>query len=131
MTLSGEKLVYPLTNGESLDASEIHAIRVQLKKIFESSMFQHSDRMRRFLDFAVEQSINGHSNEVKEYTVAREVFDKPEDFDGRIDAIVRVEAGRLRMKLLEFYSTDGRKDPVLISFGTGYVPEIRIRTFAD
>jgi hypothetical protein len=60
MTLSGEKLVYPLTNGESLDASEIHAIRVQLKKIFESSMFQNSDRMRRFLDFAVEHDGESH-----------------------------------------------------------------------
>jgi serine/threonine-protein kinase len=41
---------------------------------------------------------------------------------------VRVQAGRLRLKLNEYYLTEGREDPVLIELPTGsYVPRFRLR----
>jgi tetratricopeptide (TPR) repeat protein len=75
--------------------------------------------MKRFLRFAVEQSLLKPSASVKEYAVALAVYDKPESFDPRADPIVRVEASRLRAKLQEYYSTEGCDDAVVISIRKG------------
>jgi hypothetical protein len=40
---------------------------------------------------------------IKGYDVALEVFGRPETFDPTVDPVVRVEAGRLREKLREYY----------------------------
>jgi serine/threonine-protein kinase len=56
-----------------------------------------------------------------------EVFDRTSEYDPNIDAIVRVEARRLRAKLKAYYMHDpGRNDPVLIALRPGsYVPIFR------
>jgi hypothetical protein len=54
------------------------------------------------------------------------VFDRPADFDPRVESIVRVEAKRLRRKLTDYYTSNGGNDSIVIEFRTGsYVPEIR------
>jgi hypothetical protein len=79
--------------------------------------------LRRFLHFTVEQELKGEGDKLKEYQIGVEVFDRKESYDPRIDPIVRVEASRLRSKLKEYYSNEGREDPVLIEFPKGsYVP---------
>ena len=56
-----------------------------------------------------------------------EVFDRSSDYDPNIDAIVRVQARRLRAKLTAYYEEGaGRNDPVLIALRPGrYVPLFR------
>jgi serine/threonine-protein kinase len=55
-----------------------------------------------------------------------EVFDRTSKYDPNVDAIVRVEARRLRAKLKEYYNGPGRNDPVLIELRPGsYVPLFR------
>jgi TolB-like protein len=88
----------------------------QLQKVLASETFTRSQRMSRFLRFTVEQSLEGRADRLKEYLIGVEVYDKPETLDPRFDPIVRVEAGRLRAKLREYYETDGREDVILISF---------------
>ncbi len=84
--------------------------------------------MARFLRFAVERSLAGRADELKEYLIGVEVFDRPSSYDPRVDPIVRVEARRLRSKLKDYYDGDGKNDPVLIEFSTGgYAPQICIR----
>jgi serine/threonine-protein kinase len=51
----------------------------------------------------VDKALAGDSEDLKEYTVGVEVFDRTPDFDPRADSIVRVEARRLRSKLRKFY----------------------------
>ncbi len=83
--------------------------------------------MGRFLRFAVEHALAGKSEELKEYLLGTEVFDRRASFDPRIDPIVRVEARRLRSKLKAYYEGDGRGDPVRIEFATGtYVPRFEV-----
>ena len=102
--------------------------RQQVERIATSRVFSRSERMKRFLRFAVGQTLAGKQEELKEYTIALAVFDKPDTFDARLDPIVRVEAGRLRSKLREYYDTVGRSDPVRIRFPKrSYVPEVRYR----
>jgi adenylate cyclase len=112
-----------------MDAPPTWEIRDQLERIASSGVFSGSERLRRFLTWTVEQSLDGHAENIKGYTIGREVFDRGENFDPRIDSIVRTEAQRLRRKLAEYYKTEGRSDPILISFEPGrYVPSFRLRS---
>jgi serine/threonine-protein kinase len=82
--------------------------------------------MARFLRLAVERSLAGKPDDLKEYAIGLEVFDRPASYDPRVDPIVRVEARRLRAKLQAYYDTDGRADTVRFEFHPGsYAPEFR------
>jgi adenylate cyclase len=75
------------------------------------------------LRFVVEETLAGRGDRLKGYTIAVEVFAKPETFDAQSDPLVRVEAGRLRRRLLEYYHGDGQSDPVRIELPRGgYAP---------
>ncbi len=79
--------------------------------------------MKRFLGFTVEHALDGDRDALKEYTIGREVFDRGEDYDPRIDSIVRVEARRLRKKLNQYYEGEGASDRVRIRLPEGsYLP---------
>ena len=98
-------------------------VRQQLRRIVESDIFRRSAQMERFLTLAVERALSGRSEELKESSLGRDVFNRGEHYDPRIDSIVRVEAQRLRRKLREYYEEQGRGDPVIITLPPGgYVP---------
>jgi TolB-like protein len=99
--------------------------RAELEKIEASEIFASADRLRRFLRFAVEAKLNGQEAQIKEYVIGREVYDRDEQYDPRIDPIVRVEARRLRAKLEKYYQSEGLADPIRIELPKGsYVPVI-------
>ena len=103
-------------------------VRLQLEKILASRHFLRSDRLTRFLRFAVEEALAGNGDQLKEQLIGIEVFDRGSDYDSRIDPIVRVEARRLRAKLKAFYTSSGREDAVIIGLPKGaYVPQFRFR----
>src|ERR1041385_6529413 len=89
-------------------------VRDQVQRVLASSMFARSERMTRFLCFAVEHALAGSGAPIKEYVIGMEVFDRTSDYDPRVDPIVRVEARRLRAKLKAYYASDGAGDPILI-----------------
>src|ERR1700693_4356286 len=78
-------------------------IRAQLDLILRSRAFIQSHRIRRFLQFVVDESLLGQPHRLKEYLIGLEVFDRREAFDPRGGSIVRVGARRLRYKLAEDY----------------------------
>ncbi|MGC2659524.1 MAG: hypothetical protein WA324_16325 [Bryobacteraceae bacterium] len=105
---------------ENLSATIISA---QLDRILASASFANSGRLSRLLRFVVQSVAAGKLDELKEYGLAMAVFDKRESFDSRFDPIVRVEAGRLRNRLKQYYENEGREDPVIIDLPKGsYVP---------
>jgi tetratricopeptide (TPR) repeat protein len=107
-------------------------IRAQLDIILRSRAFIQSHRIRRFLQFVVEESLLGQPHRLKEYLIGLEVFDRREAFDPRVDSIVRVEARRLRYKLDEYYRTEGREDGIRIVLRKGsYVPIFEYRSAAN
>jgi hypothetical protein len=110
---------------EAVAAGEV---RQQLRKILDSDAFRRSARMERFLTLAVERTLLGHPDELKEYVLGRDVFNRGEDYDPRLDSIVRVEAQRLRRKLQEYYDSAGCDDPIIVEFPIGrYVPTFKYR----
>ena len=106
-------------------------VRDHLEKVLSSPEFENSERLRRFLRFTVEALLGGEQDQVKEYLIGKEVFDRNADYDPRLDPIVRVEARRLRKKLDEYYAGPGASDAVRIHLPKGsYVPEILPVSFA-
>ncbi|HEY9126900.1 MAG TPA: hypothetical protein VIM62_07220, partial [Acidobacteriaceae bacterium] len=99
-----------------------------LARVLTSSSFAQSNRLSRFLRFAVEQTLQGEGGTLKEYTIGVNAYGRKADFDPSQDTIVRTEARRLRRKLQEYYENEGRNDEVVIFFRSGsYVPVIRWR----
>jgi adenylate cyclase len=94
-------------------------VRAQLDRILASRCFQQAGRASHFLRFVVEQTLAGGSGRLKGYTIGVEVFGRPPDFDAQSDALVRVEAGRLRRRLVEYYASEGAADPVRIELPRG------------
>ncbi len=99
------------------------AVRLQLGRILASDLFVSSDRLSRFLRYVVERALAGEGDRLKEYVIGAEVFDRGEQYDPRVDSIVRVEAGRLRAKVDEYYNRQGAADAVIIRMRRGsYTP---------
>ena len=102
------------------------AVREQLARILTSPDFTQSGRITAFLKFVVEETLAGRGEQLKEYTIAIEVFGRDESFDPQTNTIVRVEAGRLRRRIERYYLTEGYDDPVRIDLPKGsYVPLFR------
>lgn len=103
-------------------------IRVCVANMMDSVLFLGSPRQQRFLEYLVTNTLTGDAERLKGFTIAVEVFDRKDDFDPSLDAIVRVEAMRLRNKLREYYETVGKLDNVRINFPKGgYVLDITLQ----
>jgi len=103
-------------------------LRDQLQRILASATFQQGDRLKRFLTFIVDEAIVGHRHELKEYVIGVQVFGKEESFDPRTDPIVRVQARRLRAKLVSYYREEGRADEWIVELPKGgYAPTFKRR----
>jgi CheY-like chemotaxis protein len=106
-------------------------VRAQLDRMLQCRLFKHSPRLSRFFTFTVEQAMEGAEQRLKEYSIALEVFGKPETFDPRMDSAVRVAARQLRAKIDLYYLTEGAQDPVLIRYRPGdYIPKFYHRADA-
>src|SRR5690349_10924072 len=71
------------------------------------------------LRYVVDKTLAGEGDQLKEYAVGVEVFERDEQYDPRVDSIVRVEAGRLRTKLDEYYNGEGASSPIRIGLPRG------------
>ena len=101
-------------------------IRAQLERILASEEFSQSGSLQRFLRYVVERTLEGQAEGLKEYNVGVDVLGRGESYDPRTDTIVRVQAGRLRSKLQEYYHAHGRGDQVRIEIPKGtYVPDFQ------
>jgi hypothetical protein len=102
-------------------------ILAQLNRIVSCPPFTKSPMLTGFLRFVVEEVIAGREDRIKAYTIATGALGRDASFDPQIDAIVRVEAGRLRLALEHYYANAGRDDPLVIVIPRGtYVPVFRL-----
>lgn len=104
----------------------------QLERIFSHPTFAVSDIMKRFLSFVVIETLEGRSNQLKEYTIGVAVLNKPAEFKPQKDAIVRIHAGRLRRALDSYYQDIPGPEMVHITIPKGsYVPVFGKTTLVD
>jgi hypothetical protein len=114
---------------------------VQLERVLNSRSFAGAHRSQLFLRYIVEHAVAQPDDPLKEYTIALDVFDRG-GYDPAVNNTVRVEAGRLRFRLLEYYASEGNADPLLIEVPRGsyravirprrpvLVPATRLAAFA-
>jgi hypothetical protein len=92
----------------------------QVEKICQSDALEQSEHLKAFLRYVVLQSVRQPGIQPKEYAIATEVFGRDPGFDPRQDALVRVQAARLRSKLRKYYDTQGKGDRLLIDLPKGH-----------
>ncbi|MBZ9813890.1 MULTISPECIES: tetratricopeptide repeat protein [unclassified Mesorhizobium] len=99
------------------------AVRETLERLLASETFGRSERARRLLRYLVEREQAGEADRLKGVSIAMDVFGKDGDFDASTDAVVRVQAGRLRELLEQYFANEGVAEPVRIAIPRGgYVP---------
>lgn len=105
------------------DEHDAEAIDAALAHVLSSDAFRAAPQLSAFLSFVVARALDGRRGELKGYTIAVEALGRGPDFDPQADPIVRVEAGRLRRALAQYYAGEGSGDPVRIAMPIGaYVP---------
>ncbi len=91
----------------------------QVERILHSDTLRTSGVLRRLLRYLADKAFSGEADQLKEYTIGVDAFGKPPTYDPRQDAIVRLQVGRLRQKLGEYYRTEGKDDPVVLDLPKG------------
>jgi hypothetical protein len=91
----------------------------QIENIIKSHSLRGSESLCKLLQYLAKQSLYHPDAPLKEYQIATEVYGRPADFDPQSDSTIRVQAGRLRLKLAEYYATEGAADPILIKIPKG------------
>jgi len=94
-------------------------VRAELDRILATKGFSSAGRLSKLLRYVVEKSLAGETDQLKEYAVGIEVFERDSSYDPRLDSIVRVEAGRLRSRLDEYYVGEGVASPIRIHLPRG------------
>lgn len=99
------------------------AVREALERLIASETFGRSERARKLLRYLIERDLAGEAERLKGFAIAVDVFGKDAEFDSATDAVVRVQAGRLRELLGQYYAGEGAADPIRIAIPRGsYVP---------
>src|SRR5690242_9701740 len=103
--------------------------RRELDAIIASQIFDRAPNLATLLRYVCGKYLEGKADEIKEYNIAVEAFGRPPDFDKRRDSIVRVEAHRLRKRLLQYYEAEeGRTHEVRLDIPPGqYVPRFVVQ----
>lgn len=91
----------------------------ELERVLASREFVNAERAARFLRFAVERTLAGDRESLKESVIGAAVFDRRIGYDPKAEPIVRTEARRLRSKLSQYYQTAGRDAAIQIAVPTG------------
>jgi hypothetical protein len=93
--------------------------REQIERLIASPLLQGSESHCKLIRYLGEQSLNLPTGQLKEYLVATEGLGRSPDFDPHSDSSVRVQVGRLRNKLTEYYNTLGADDPIIVEIPKG------------
>ncbi len=91
----------------------------QIERLTKSHSLHSSESLCKLLRYLSEHSLDHPGIALKEYQIATEVLGRPAGFDPQSDSTVRVQAGRLRVKLSEYYAHDGADDPIMVEIPKG------------
>jgi len=91
----------------------------QVEKLAGSHVLHGSEALCKLLRYLAHHALEHPGTPLKEYQIATEEFGRPQDFDPAVDSMVRVQAGRLRAKLAEYYTGEGSDGPVRIELPKG------------
>ncbi|HLZ51674.1 MAG TPA: hypothetical protein VKP61_13060 [Candidatus Acidoferrum sp.] len=99
--------------------SERELLLEQINRLADSHALHGSESLCKLLRYLAKHAVDHPGTPIKEFQIATEVFGRSADFDPQLDSMVRVQAGRLRSKLAEYYSSDGLDDPFVVELPKG------------
>src|SRR5579863_877356 len=91
----------------------------QVDKLINSHSLRGSESLCKLLRYLAEHSLDHPGVALKEYQIATEVLGRSPGFDPQSDSTVRVQAGRLRVKLAEYYAHEGPDDLIVVEIPKG------------
>jgi hypothetical protein len=91
----------------------------QIDRLASSHTLHGSESLCKLLRYLATHALTNPGLPLKEYEIATQVFHRPADFDPQLDSTIRVQAGRLRLKLAEYYGSEGAADPILVDLPKG------------
>jgi Malectin domain len=101
----------------------ISAERSELESVLHSEVFSRAPALSHLLTYLCEKALNGEGQQIKEYSIAIDVFGRKDSFDQESNSIVRVQANRLRKHLANYYAGEGSSHTLRISIPVGqYAP---------
>jgi hypothetical protein len=110
-----------------VDSLEPRAVLEQLERVLTSSLFRNSKRYPAMLRYVVERTLDGKTRDLKERTVAVEVFGRALEYDPSTDPVVRISAAEVRRRLAQYYQEPAHAEEIRIDLPVGsYVPEFQL-----
>jgi hypothetical protein len=106
-------------NVTGVSLTERAQFQAEVEKLVASHALHGSESLCKLLRYLGKQALEHPGIAVKEYQIATEVFGRQADFDPQLDSMVRVQAGRLRTKLAEYYNTEGATDRIVVELPKG------------
>ncbi len=107
-------------------ADDKKLIKDQLRIILASPFFNSARQMKNFLHYVVIQAVEGKGERLKQYTIAVEGLNVPEDFNPDNNPLVRIICGRVRDRLNKYYLQESADNKIIISIPKGgYLPEFK------
>jgi hypothetical protein len=103
----------------SIQFADQHRFLGQINKIVQSHSLRKAESLCKLLRYLADHAVTQPGVALKEYQIAVEVFGRPKTFDPQADSAIRVQAGRLRLKLLDYYSHEGVADPIVVEMPYG------------
>jgi hypothetical protein len=114
----------PQSHFSPLNEYQKAAVLRQLRHILDSQTFRTSRRCQQFLSYVVEHTLEGHDESLKERTIGVELFQRLPTYTTGEDPVVRVRAGEVRKRLIQYYAQEAQSPEVRIDIPTGaYIPE--------
>ena len=101
------------------ESADVESRRALVERVAASDLFQKAHRLREFLLYAADCTLENRLADVREQAIAERVFGRRPEFQGAEDSIVRAEARNLRKRLDTYFNTEGKFEPVLIVMPKG------------
>lgn len=109
--------------GQQNPALDPAAVRRQLERLLAHPLFSNSKRYPALLAHTVEQTLQGNASELKERSIGIEVFNRSPTYDANADPVVRITAGEVRKRLVQYYYDSSHDGELVIELPIGsYVP---------
>jgi hypothetical protein len=94
-----------------------------VQRIVSSAHFVKAPQLRDILVYLTRRALEDNATAISEHEVGCNVLGRRADFNPNEDNIVRVQVRHLRKKLEDFFDTEGRDEPVVLTIPKGsYVP---------
>jgi hypothetical protein len=99
--------------------AEREQYQAQIDRLVNSHVLHGSESLCKLLRYLADHALDHPGSSLKEYQIATEVFGRSPSFDPQSDSTIRVQAGRLRLKLAEYYGSEGADDPIQVEMPKG------------